>query len=61
MSERIQEEVRRKGADWEMKRAEVNSRKEVGRGEGKTVQDDGKTGDLSINYNTIEAVIDWDR
>lgn len=45
-----------KGADWEMKRAEANSRKEVGRGEGKTVQDDGKTGDLSINYNTIEAV-----
>lgn len=45
-----------KGADWEMKRVEANSRKEVGRGEGKTVQDDGKTGDLSINYNTIEAV-----
>lgn len=47
-----------KGADWEMKRAEANSRKEVGRGEGKAVQDDGKTGDLSINYNTMEAVID---
>lgn len=46
------------GADWGMKREEVNNRREVGRRgrrKRKTAEDDRKTGNLSINYNSTAA------
>lgn len=55
MSERIQEEVRRRGliGKWRERKQIAGKRWEEGK---EKLQDDGKTGDLSINYNTIEAV-----
>lgn len=44
------------GNDWGTKREEANNRREEGRGgrrRKKTAEDDRKTGDLSINHNTV--------
>lgn len=44
------------GADWGMKRKEVNNRREMGRRgrrKGKTTEDDRKIGNLSINYYSM--------